>query len=278
MISKNYIVWYNYCMKTYCLITGATGGLGNAFAKQLVDQHNLILTGTKQERIEAFKSELLKINPNCNIVCKACNFKDMTSRQEFYDFVKTNKLHIDMLINNAGLMTEGDILSAPSETLLDAIKINCEATVELTKFVLDTHKKGDKLDILTVSSFSGFNPIPHMAVYSATKSFLYSFFYGLHHEVKKQGIKVSVAMPSGIYTTAEMKKAIASQGLGGKLSSMSPEKIAKISLKGLAKNKKIIIPGFFNKLTYFVCKIMPTSIVVSYTDKRWQKSQSKRGM
>lgn len=265
--------------KRYSLITGATGGLGRAFCYELVNQNkNLIITATKKERLEALKRELNDVNKDIDIVCIECDMSSENSRENLFQQILDGGYSIEMLINNAGYITEGAVESVTSVSLLQAIKVNCEGVVDLTKFVIDNHNIKDKLNILTVSSLASLYPMPYMGIYAATKSFLLSFMTALREEVKDRGIVVSTTLPSGIYTTEAMKEAIASQGVAGKLSSHSPEFIAKYSLKKAIKGKAIIVPGIFNRFTKFVSNFATYTYQAKFVGKRWKKSQKKRNI
>jgi len=267
----------NAMEKRYVLLTGATGGLGRAFAEELIKTNkNLILTATNQERLEKFRLELLKINNNIDIVCYACDMSSEGSRKNLFDSITSGEYNIEMLINNAGYITEGEIASVTPESIRQAVRVNCEGTADITKWIIDCRDKNKKLEILTVASLAAEYPMPYMAVYAASKAFVLSFMTALREEVKEQNVVVSTVIPSGIYTTQAMKDAIASQGLGGKLSSMTPEKIVQIALKKMGK--AIIVPGAFNKLTRFVSGFASYTALARITGKRWKKSQKKRNM
>ena len=263
--------------KKYTILTGATGGLGRAFAYELINNNkNLILTATKQDRLEKFKDELLAKNPNVDIICCECDMSSEESREKLFGFLSAEKYSIEMLVNNAGYITEGEIASVSAESIRQAVRVNCEGTADITKWVVDNHKIENKLEILTVASLAAEYPMPYMAVYAASKAFVLSFMTALREEVKDKNIVVSTVIPSGIYTTQAMKDAIESQGLAGKLSSMPPEKIAQIALKKMGK--AIIVPGAFNKLTRFVSGFASYTYLARFTGKRWRKSQKKRKM
>ena len=265
--------------KKYVIVTGATGGLGRSFCFQLVEKNkNLIITATKVERLKALKAEIEAKYHNIDIICVECDMSSAESRQAFFKKLKELNTQIEMLVNNAGYITEGGVCVVSADSLLQAVRVNCEGTVDLTKFVVDNHKSKNILSILTVYSLAGFDPMPYLGIYAATKSFILSFMSALREEVKDKNIIVSIVTPSGIYTTDAMKEAIASQGIGGKLSSHSPEFIAKCALKGVEKKKARIIPGGFNRFTKFVSNFASYTGLAKITGKRWRKSQNKRNM
>ena len=143
--------------------------------------------------------------------------------------------------------------------------------------LVENRDRNQKFEILTVSSQASFQPIPHMSVYSATKSFLTSMMTALKIEWKDKNIVVTTTCPSGIATTKEMKDSIKSMGIGGKLTTVSAKKVAEISLKALRKRKAIVIPGMVNRLVYGLSKIFTPYFLAKKTGKIWAKSQQKRG-
>lgn len=262
----------------YTLITGATGGLGQAFCNQLVSSKNLILSGTSTEKLEKLKDRLLEKFPSANIEVFACDLSNEEDRKNLLNFIFKNNFKIEMLINNAGYITEGSIEHADTETLLKCIRVNCEGTIHITKGIIDNRDIEKTLRIINIASMAGNYPMPYMAIYAATKSLIINFMTALRAEYKKKNIKVLNVEPGAIATSEDMKQAIKAQGLKGKLSSVSPDKIAKNSIKKSLKNKKRYIPGFFNKLTIFASNLLPTTIKIKYISNMWRKSQAKRNI
>ena len=258
----------------FTVLTGACGGLGQAFSKELVSAgNNLIITGTSQAKIDAFIAELKKINPKVCVLGFVMNLSSEDSIASFVEELTKLNVEVNRLINNAGLIVEGGFLDLSESQVLNAIKINCLGTVSLTRKML---KAFEIKEILTTSSLGGFYPMPQMSTYAATKSFLEKFMASLHEELKPQKIKVSVLCPGGIPTTAAMKDAIISQGVGGKLTAKSPEYIAKYALKKLKNNKTVIIPGFANRFVRFISRFCGEAFLAHRVNKMWQKANKKR--
>lgn len=264
--------------KAYTLLTGATGGLGQAFLRECLKNgyNNLIITGTKQTRLDALKEQIQNEFTSANLIAFKCDFLEPNDIDKLISFLDSKNITIDCLINNAGYITEGSVKHCSIETLHKCIMVNNDATVKLTKLILD--RKSSDLRIITVGSMAGNYPMPYMAIYSATKSFLKQFMLSVREEYKKDGVKVLLVEPGAIATSEAMKEAIKAQGFKGKLSAVSPDKIAKNSIKKSLKNKSTYIPGFFNKLTNFVSNITPIGIQIRVIGKMWKKSQEKRNI
>ena len=260
----------------YTLITGATGGLGTAFVFELLKQNeNLLLTSTKQEKLDAL---LNKIENKESILTFVCNLSKKEDRERLISFIEEKQINITRLINNAGVIIEGDLEKFSDEEIENAIMVNCVGTLDLTKKIISRRDKTQKLEVLTVSSVAARYPIPHFGVYAATKSFLLSMMTALSYEYNKKDITFSTVCPGGMATNKEMIESIKSMGLGGKLSTLKTEKVAKIALKGLKKGKRVITPGFFNKFLVFLGKLVPITFQSKQAGRIYKKSQKKRGM
>lgn len=265
--------------KSYTLITGATGGLGTAFVFETIkNDKNVLLTSTSIEKLYPLKDKIMAKNPNIDVQIFECNFCKIDDLTNLIAFIKENNLYIDTLINNAGFICEGSTEFTDNLTLQKCIQVNNQATTFITKNILDMHSSDKHLDIITISSMAGNYPLPYMAIYSATKSFLKNYFLALRYEYRRQNVNILVVLPGAIATSDSMKEAINAQGLKGKLSAVAPEKIAQNALKKVRKNKSTYIPGFFNKLTDFVSKITPLSLQIKVAGKMWRKSQDKRNI
>lgn len=263
----------------YCsLITGACGGLGKAFVKILAERkENLILTGTNKNKLNKLLEELKDILEGVFVKTIVCDLSEKEHRENLMQEIKNSGLVVNKLINNAGVIIEGDIFRFSNEELEKAVMVNCVGTVELTKMIAENRDKNQKLEILTVSSQASFQPMPHMAIYGATKSFLTSMMTALKVEWKKDNIIVTTVCPSGMATSKEMIESIKSMGFNGKITALSTDKVARCSLKALKKKKAIVVPGVMNKIIYFLSGFCSPYFLARTTGKIWKKSQQKRG-
>lgn len=254
----------------YTFISGATGGIGKAFSYECAKSgYDLFLTGRSSEKLLALKEELNKENPNVQILTFACDLTSQESRSKMIDYIDGEKVTFDRIINVAGVDTQKGFLEYTEEKVLFQIRVNVEATISLTHALLA--RKAEKLELLTISSMSGASPMPYFALYSATKALLTNFFTSMHYELKEHGVKVTVVLPGGVPTRPDIIEDIKGQGIWGKLSSKSPEFVAKKSLKAVRKNKVKYIPGGFNKFLNFLMKLVPKCISLRFIANRWKK-------
>ncbi len=253
----------------YVLVTGATGGIGSEFCRQLVLENDLLITGRSVERLKQLKESLLSIKKDAAIEIFSADLADLKQREELFAFADKLGIKFSGLINVAGIDTQKEFIKYTHQKISLQIRVNLEATAAITHGVLLRREKD--LKILTVSSMSGTVPMPYFAIYSATKSALNSFFKSLRYEVKDA--KITTLMPGSVPTREDIKRDIELQGLTGRLSSKPVDFVVKKALKALDKNKQRVIPGAFNKLVYFIEKVTPKSIQCKYVAKKWSKKE-----
>ncbi|MCQ2399364.1 MAG: SDR family NAD(P)-dependent oxidoreductase [Clostridia bacterium] len=254
----------------FTFITGATGGIGKAFSVACaMRSENLFLTGRSELKLADLKAELSELNPSINVITYPADLTDERSRNEMLAFADGKGIKFSRLINVAGVDIQKGFADYTPEKVQFQIRVNVEGTITLTHAVLK--RKADDLEIITISSMSGVSPMPYFALYSATKACLTNFFKSLRAETKGQGVKVTTVLPGGVYTRPDVCEDIKNQGLWGKLSAKTPDFIAEKSLKAVKKNKKILIPGFWNKFLYFVMKISPENLTLKFIKNRWKK-------
>lgn len=253
----------------YTLITGATGGIGKEFCRQLVKTDDLLITGRSEEKLNSLKQELLSIRPSALIEIFKADLTDFKQREDLFAFADSRDIKFSGLINVAGVDTQKAFEKYTHQKITFQVRVNVESTIAITHGVLSRRERG--LKILTVSSMSGTVPMPYFAIYSATKACLNNFFASLRYEIKDA--KITTLMPGAVPTREDIIKDIEIQGFTGKLSSKPIDFVVKKALKGLAKNKRKVIPGAFNKFIYFVERITPKSLQMAYVAKKWKKKE-----
>lgn len=261
----------------YTLITGACGGLGRAYVTLCAkNKENLILTGTSRTKLDALLTEFEDEFKAITVKSFVCDLGSLSSRENLVATLKKEGLIVSRLINNAGVILEGDLERFSDEEISKVVEVNCIGTLDLTKKLLRERNENELFEVLTVSSVAASYPIPHMAVYAATKSFLVSIMTSLSIEFKDKNVVFTTVCPGGMATNEAMKESIKSMGLGGKLSCTDTIKVAKMSLKALKKRKTVVVAGGFNKFLTFLSKLFPQKFLAKNSGKIYQKSQAKR--
>ncbi len=252
----------------YTLVTGATGVLGKCFCRELAQQkNNLILTGRSQEKLDLLKGELEAFG--VDILCFACELSSREQRAKLINFI--SDFNINGLVLVAGNDNQMPLNEYSQEKVCQQIRANFESAVDLARVCLPQMDAGSK--VLAVSSLTAIMPMPYFAVYSATKRAMLDFFSAIRYEFPQ--IKISVALPSSMPTRPDVIEDIKKQGLTGKLATQQPEKVAKICLKKLEKNKRIILVGLYNKIVYFFNKITPLGLRCRLVAKKFKNKRKE---
>jgi len=247
--------------KKTALITGATGGLGYELSKILAQEgYNLVLVARNQARLETTKHNLSRIS-NIAIETMALDLTIPTAPKELYERVQQQSLAIDLLVNNAGFGIYGRFDKTELGEELEMIQLNATALIQLTKFFVPDMLTRQNGKILNVASQAAFQPIPFFSVYAATKALVLSFSEALANELQGTGVSVSVLCPgafrSGFQQRARMEHTIIFQSR----LLLTAEEIAKIGYRGLKKNKRVIIPGWKEKMLVFSTRCAPLNLV-----------------
>ncbi len=256
--------------KRYALITGATGGLGKAFAFEAAKQgYDLLLTGRSEEKLSLLKKELEEKYVGVEIRVYAADLADAESRKGLMNAITAMEVKISLLANVAGVDIQKALTKYTEEKIAYQCRVNFEAAVSLCRFAI-LHK-AERLDVVNVSSVSGVYPMPYFAIYSASKGALTSFSQALREEMKGKGVNVTVILPGSMPTREDIKEQIKGQGLWGRLAAKSPQAVARASLKAVRKNKRKVIVGFWNKVMRIGTVWMPTSWRLKFIARRWKK-------
>ena len=256
--------------KGYAFITGATGGLGKAFVYVLAARgDNLILTGRSEEKLNALKAELQEKYPQIDVRVYPADLSSEDSRRMMMEGITADGVEISTLVNVAGADVQKGLTEYTQEKIAFQCRVNFEAAVAMCRFAIE--RKADRLEIVNISSVSGIYPMPYFAIYSATKGALTSFSQSLRAEMKGKNVAVTAILPGAMPTRDDIKEQIKGQGLWGKLAAMTPEAVAKASLKAVRKNKGKVIVGFWNKVMRVGTCWLPTSWRLKCIANRWSK-------
>jgi hypothetical protein len=243
-------------MKT-TLITGASGGIGEAFARRLAaDKHNLCLVARSGEKLAALCEEL-KAKHSVQAEFVALDLTAVEADAVLFEETTRRGLEVDWLINNAGFGNFGEFASSDLERELGMIDLNVRVLVGLTHRYLQPMRARKSGVIINVSSTAGFQPVPFMATYAATKAFVTAFSEALWEENRGDGIKILALCPGGTQTNFFNEA-----GVGDKLPMRSletPEAVVETALRGVRGGNSHIVSGWSNRLGANMGAIVPNS-------------------
>lgn len=232
---------------TTALITGASSGIGAVFARQLAQRgHDLVLVARSQDKLQAIADELSQQHDiKATVIAQDLTAADATD--SLFRQLETLGLEVDVLVNNAGFGTYGELAEGNLETYLKMIQLNITVLVDLTYRCLQGMKARRSGSIVNLSSTAAFQPIPYFAVYAASKSFVLSFSEALWYECKDYGVKVIGVCP-GPTETEFFKRADFPNSFSSSPGQdfAPPEAVVADALKALDRGESNVVTGGLN--------------------------------
>ena len=241
--------------KKYAVVTGASRGLGRAFAEELGQRGIPTVLISSNPTIADLCEQLRQ---NYQIECKYV-IADLTREEDVLaaaDEINT-RYEVFLLVNNAGLGGSQAFEKTDIEYIEKIIQLNVTATSLLTRALLPNLLRQGKSYVLNVSSMAAHTPTGYKMVYPASKAFINTFSFGLRAEFKGRGVSVSVVCPGAMATSEGIRKRIERQGFFGRLTLVSPEKVARKSITQTFRGKREIV---VNPASYVFSKIVPDCI------------------
>jgi uncharacterized protein len=237
------------------LITGASVGIGEQFARQLSERgHDVVLVARDRARLDALAKEI-EARDGARAEVLAADLTDPDQLATVEARVRT----VDLLVNNAGFGTFGPFHTLDVDIEAREVNLNIVALVRLTHAAAAAMVARGTGGILNVSSLAGFQPGPANATYSATKAFVTSFTEAVHEELKGTGVSVTALCPGFTHTEFQERANAPASDVPGFMWQEAPE-VARAGLDGVAKNRAIVIPGTTNKVLGNLSAVTPHAI------------------
>ena len=244
-------------MKT-TLITGASSGIGEVFARRLAaDGENVLLVARSEDKLATICNELGREHGvNAQYVAMDLTERDAAAR--LFEETEKRGLEVETLINNAGFGSMGDFVALDLERELQMIDLNIRALVDLTYRYLKPMRERRRGAIINVASTAGFQPVPFMTTYAATKAFVLSFSIGLWEENRPYNVKVMALCPgvteTNFFEAAHIEKPPVR-------TVQTPEQVVETALRGLKRGRSHIVSGWSNYLMTESERLVPRSLI-----------------
>ena len=255
------------------LITGASSGIGEAFARRLADEgHNLVLIARGEEKLHELCDELmLKHKITAHYIAADLIKEDAVAM--VHDETQKRGFEIDWLINNAGFGSMGDFAHLDGENELNIIRLNVLALVSLTHRYVAGMRERKSGTVVNVSSTAGFQPIPFFATYAATKAFVTSFTEAIAEENRPFGIRILALCPgttrTNFFAASKIDDPVQIKGL------QTPEQVVETALKALKSGRSKVVSGWVNYLGALAGSYVPNALTARVMAKalrsRYQK-------
>ncbi|MEP6635243.1 MAG: SDR family oxidoreductase [Acidobacteriota bacterium] len=254
------------------LITGASSGIGEAFARRLAALgRNVLLVARSEEKLATLCNELGRVN-RIRAQYVALDLSNPESPKRLFEEAEKRGLLIDMLINNAGFGSMGDFATLELERELNMIDLNVKSLVELTHLFLAPMRERKQGTIINVASTAGFQPVPFMATYAATKAFVLSFSEALWEENRPHGVHVMALCPG--VTETNFFEAARGQKPPARVAQTADE-VVEAALKGLNRRKGTVVSGLSNLLMVEMERLVPRAMVVRLAGRMMRSQQNR---
>jgi short-subunit dehydrogenase len=252
------------------LITGASSGIGQEFARRLAPHaRSLILVARRHDRLERLEAELAR--PGLTVHCHAADLADEVQTEALLAALAASGERVNLLINNAGVGDHGFFENSDWSRVNAMLEVNIKALTRLTHAVLPDLVRAGRGAILNVSSIASFLPLPKMAVYAASKAYVTSFSEALRAELRDTGVSVTALCPGPVNTEfAE----VAERPDGNdrvpapEFFKMPAAEVARIGLEAVARDRARAVPGWVVWAVMTLTVLVPIFLVRPFLAQR----------
>jgi short-subunit dehydrogenase len=234
------------------VVTGASSGIGRAIARLLArDAHDLLLVARREDRLVALEEELAAFGVRAGVCALDLSRSDAPARVK----ERANAMgRVSLLVNNAGLGRGGLSWEDPARQL-EMIDLNVRSLVELTNLFLPSMLERRSGQILNLASIAAFQPVPYMAVYSATKAFVVSYTAALAQELRDTGVTATAVCPGPVETEFSDVAGVTTEGVGPFV--QTAEEVAACALDAARAGRAVTTTGVAPAATALLVKLAP---------------------
>lgn len=259
---------------SYTLITGASGGIGEAAAREFAARkHNLILAARTENKLKQICTELSE-SYGIKADYIVADLRNPDAPQHIYEECRKRNVQIDVLVNNAGIGSSGEFAENDLKSELDIIQINCASLTALTHLFLQGMKQRRSGTIINIGSLIAFIASPYMSVYAGSKHFVKVFTYSLAEECKPYNIHVLFFSPG--LTTSNFMNTKANnndwgRSLTGNAETQTPGEVARELSNAFDTKKAVHVSGSNNRRMAMLSRVLPLRTIARMFARRKQK-------
>lgn len=259
------------------LVTGASSGIGEQFARQLAARDmNLVLAARSEDRLQALAGELRKAHPGITVTVVPADLSDPAAPGALAARLADAGAAVDVLVNNAGFASHGPFAAEDPGRVAEEIQVNCGSLVALTAHLLPPMLARRRGGVVNVASTAAFQPIPTMAVYAATKAFVLSFTEALWAETRGSGVRVLALCPGA--TDTRFYQVAAAGGpefmVRGR---QSPQQVVAAALRAFESGQgAAVIPGVRNRVLAGVSRVSPHPVLLRVAQRMVRSGETRR--
>jgi short-subunit dehydrogenase len=243
---------------SWVLITGASSGFGEEFARQYAGQgHPVVLVARRLDRLQALAEELRQQH-RIDVVVEQVDLSDVAAVVQLHERLRERDIAIDILVNNAGHGLQAPFLDAKLGATLAMVQLDVASLTAVTHIFAQDMRSRGRGKILLVASLLAYQGVQNFAVYSAAKAYVLRLGEALHRELKCGGVTVTTLCPgmsdTGFATAAQQKLTRAL-----KLLMMQPAPVVRAGIRALQAGRISVVPGWANK----------ASVILMWASPRW---------
>lgn len=238
------------------IITGASSGIGAGIARNLASRGcNVILVARREERLRALQSEIEKLY-QVKVQVIPLDLTEANAAESLYQKTEGAGTEVDILVNNAGLAIFGEYPEITWERERNLYEVDIIAVAHLTRTFLRSMLNRKSGHVLLIASVMGMMPVPTFSSYAGAKAFVVNYGKSLNYELRNSGVNVTVASPG---TTDSEFFNVAGQDitLAEKMTMMSSEKVAQLSVQAMLKRKPVAVIGGVSLFAVILTKFLP---------------------
>jgi len=247
-------------------ITGASSGLGAEFARQLAPEAAcLVLTARREERLRELAEEIRQNHPKVQIIVAPADLAAPEGIEAVIDRLETERVEVDLLVNNAGVGDFGLFYHADLGRVRDMLDLNVKGFTLLLWWLLPRMIRRGKGCIINIGSISGLRPVPYYSAYAATKAYVHSLSHGLEWELAGTGVTLTQVCPAAVTTEFFERAARCPEDLkeigGPPFMWTSAEEVVRCSLEAARRGKSQVTPGFVPRLCSAIFSYVPLPLL-----------------
>lgn len=241
----------------WAVVTGAGSGIGRAVACALAREGcNIFAADIDALKLHECREDILR-HSNVQVMLYEIDLARMDAAEDLFDACCDAGIDVCVLVNDAGMFMYNDIIDSEIQRIDSVLMLHVRTVTALCRLFGGRMAANRKGWILNMASYSVWMPLPGISLYSASKSYIKTFSCAFAHEMRPYGVVVTAVSPAGVATDFYgLSRRM--QHLGKRIGIlMSPDKIARISLKALFRARRHVIPGWYHRLFIPVIGILP---------------------